>query len=106
MNTAISHEDQKRIWNEEHQNPYVLLPMDALKAPSSLVLFWNWFQQNYKDTTHLKALEMGCGKGRNSLWLAQQGVDMEAFGFSEIAIEEANQRADSIGVLGHIRKSW
>ena len=36
-----------------------------------------------------KALVIADGEGRNSVWLAQQGLSVEAFDFSPIAIEKA-----------------
>ena len=36
---------------------------------------------------------MGCGKGRNCIWLAEQGANMTGFDFSEVAIKESDKRA-------------
>jgi ubiquinone/menaquinone biosynthesis C-methylase UbiE len=38
---------------------------------------------------------MGCGKGRNCIWLAEQGVQMSGFDFSATAIRVAKERAVS-----------
>ena len=35
------------------------------------------------------ALDVGCGEGRNSLWLAEQGWDVTGIDFSPVAIEKA-----------------
>lgn len=86
---------QQKIWEEEHTNPHVLLPMNSTEASHGVSLFWNWLQE--KDFSHpLQGLEMGCGKGRNSIWLAKQDVSMTAFDFSKVAIEEAKRRAASL----------
>ena len=87
----ITHQEQQAIWEREHQNPLVLLQMDAKHASSGVVPFWQWLQQ-HGATLPLQGIEMGCGKGRNALWLAGQGVAMTGFDFSAAAIAEATHR--------------
>ena len=88
----ISHTDQQKIWEEEHKNPYVLLPMDSNEASSGVSSFWDWLKEK-GGVEKLRGIEMGCGKGRNSIWLAKQGANMTAFDFSSIAIDEAQKRS-------------
>jgi SAM-dependent methyltransferase len=40
-----------------------------------------------------KALEIGCGTGDNTIWLAQQGFDVIGVDAAEIAIERAGEKA-------------
>ncbi|MGF1667690.1 MAG: class I SAM-dependent methyltransferase [Acidimicrobiia bacterium] len=40
-----------------------------------------------------RALDLACGEGRNSLWLAGEGWSVLGVDFSEIAVGRANQRA-------------
>lgn len=88
----MKHEDQKRIWNEEHKDPRVLLQMDKSEASSGVKKFYDWLSvENLSDD--LRGVEMGCGKGRNSIWFSEQGVKMSAFDFSENAIKVAKMRA-------------
>lgn len=91
----FSHEDQQRIWDEEHQKPNVLLQMDSANASSGVERFWTFLSD--LDTQNLKGVEMGCGKGRNVIWLSQKGIEMYGFDFSPAAISEANQRAQNVG---------
>jgi SAM-dependent methyltransferase len=44
------------------------------------------------------ALSIADGEGRNSVWLAQQGLQVEAFDFSPVAVAKARQLAASRGV--------
>ncbi len=44
------------------------------------------------------ALELGCGTGRNAVWLAQRGFDVTALDISPLAVERARQRAATAGV--------
>lgn len=87
----MTHSHQQKIWEEEHRNPHVLLPMNSAEVSHGVSLFWDWLQKK-KISQPLRGVEMGCGKGRNSIWLAQQGVVMNAFDFSSFAIEEAQKR--------------
>lgn len=95
----FTHEDQRRIWNEEHTAPTVLLQMDSEEASSGVEKFWTFLG----DKKHDRGIEMACGKGRNVIWLAQQGVDMHGFDFAPAAIEEANRRAAKAGVGAHFK---
>lgn len=45
-----------------------------------------------------RALELGCGTGANSVWLAQQGFEVTALDLSPLAIERARRRSDEAGV--------
>lgn len=55
------------------------------------------------DVTGLTALDMGCGTGRHSLWLAAQGANVTAVDFSEGMLAEARQKpnADRVKFLQH-----
>ena len=44
------------------------------------------------------ALDLGCGEGRNALWLAEKGWTVTAVDFSSVAIGKARQIADHRGV--------
>ena len=90
----MPYSSQQQIWEQEHKHPHVLLPMNSTEVSQGVLLFWEWLQK--KNLSPLKGLEMGCGKGRNSIWLAQQGVAMNAFDFSPFAIEEAKKRFAAI----------
>ncbi|MEX1093080.1 MAG: class I SAM-dependent methyltransferase [Acidimicrobiia bacterium] len=45
-----------------------------------------------------RALDLGCGEGRNSIWLAEQGWDVTGVDFSNVAIERARAIAAQRGV--------
>ncbi|MFO0897698.1 MAG: class I SAM-dependent methyltransferase [Pirellulales bacterium] len=48
-----------------------------------------------------RALELGCGTGTNCVWLAQQGFEVTGVDVAPLAIEQAEQRARSVGVRVH-----
>lgn len=93
---SITHNKQKKIWEKEHKKPTVLPQMDQQEASSGVKKFFSWLSPS-NSSTKLKGVEMGCGKGRNSIWLAAQGLKMTAFDFSESAISEAKKRAKEAG---------
>lgn len=45
-----------------------------------------------------RALDLAGGEGRNAIWLAQQGWDVELVEFSQVALDKAAQRAEHAGV--------
>jgi methyl halide transferase len=45
-----------------------------------------------------RVLELGCGTGTNSIWLAQQGFDVTATDISPLALEQARHKAASARV--------
>jgi SAM-dependent methyltransferase len=48
-----------------------------------------------------KAMDLGCGPGRNSLYLAQQGFDVTGYDISDTAIQWAQERAAEKGIDVH-----
>src|SRR5262245_21080515 len=45
-----------------------------------------------------RALDLACGEGQNSIWLATLGWDVTGVDFSEVAIRKATERATRDGV--------
>jgi SAM-dependent methyltransferase len=45
-----------------------------------------------------RALDLGCGEGRNALWLASQGWDVTAVDFSQVAVERGRSWARQRGL--------
>jgi SAM-dependent methyltransferase len=93
----LTHADQLDRWDKEHQKPNILLQIDATTASSSVRKFYNWLQ-THETRKNLRGIEMCCGKGRNAIWLATQGISMIGADFSPTAIAEAKRRATKAGV--------
>mgnify|MGYP003829361703 CR=1 FL=1 len=49
-----------------------------------------------KEGTHV--LDLGCGFGRNSNWLAREGAIVDAVNINEEELNEARKRASELGV--------
>lgn len=45
-----------------------------------------------------RALDIGCGTGTNSVWLAQQGFEVTGIDLAPLAVEQAEKRAQAAGV--------
>jgi SAM-dependent methyltransferase len=48
-----------------------------------------------------RALEIGCGTGSNSVWLALQGFEVTGIDLAPLAVEQAEKRAAGAGVCVH-----
>jgi SAM-dependent methyltransferase len=83
-----------RDWNESYRDGN--LPWDTGRPSSEL---------QRVITQHIitpcRALELGCGTGTNSVWLAQQGFEVTGVDVAPLAVEQAEQRARAAGVKAH-----
>jgi SAM-dependent methyltransferase len=54
-----------------------------------------WVAQQTRDLVPGRALDMACGEGRNSIWLAQQGWQVTGADFSAAGLDKARMLAQS-----------
>lgn len=82
---------EKISWNERYREGD--LPWDTGRPSSELqrVVSRNGIQP-------CRALEIGCGTGTNSIWLAQQGFEVTGLDLAPLAVEQAQHRASAAGV--------
>lgn len=71
--------DDKTRWNNKHKN--VPMPMD----PSAIVIKY------VQPSTDKKALDIACGVGRNTHYLAQLGYQIDAIDISDYALAQIKQ---------------
>lgn len=83
--------DEAVRWDERYKTGD--LPWDTGKTSSELMRV---IAQEH--IAPCKALELGCGLGTNSIWLAQQGFDMTALDISPSAIQRARDIASRVAV--------
>jgi methyl halide transferase len=85
---------ERRDWNDHYQNGN--LPWDTGRPSSELqrVLSRNKIQP-------CRTLEIGCGTGTNSVWLAQQGFDVTGIDVAPLAVDRAKQLGHAAGVKVH-----
>jgi SAM-dependent methyltransferase len=81
-------------WNDRYRDGN--LPWDTGQPSSELqrVLSRNAIEP-------CRALELGCGTGTNSVWLAQQGFEVTGVDVAPLAVEQAEKRARAAGVKAH-----
>lgn len=82
---------EHRDWNESYREGN--LPWDTGRPSTELqrVLRQSKIQP-------CRALDIGCGTGTNSVWLAEQGFEVVGIDVAPLAIERANERAKAAGV--------
>ncbi|MGF1578783.1 MAG: class I SAM-dependent methyltransferase [Gemmataceae bacterium] len=79
-------EDRFSRWDQAYQNND--LPWDTQRPSSELVRV-----VKEHHITPCRVLEIGCGTGTNSLWLADQGFEVTGVDLSPTAIEIARSKA-------------
>lgn len=85
---SVLHQRQKEIWEREHDAPR-MFPTVHSKLPDPGVVRFCTFLHNAGITAG-HGLEICCGKGRNTIWLQEQGFQMEGFDFCSNAVAAAN----------------
>jgi SAM-dependent methyltransferase len=78
-------------WNERYRDGN--LPWDTGRPSSELERVLREY-----PVSPCRALDIGCGTGTNSVWLAQQGFEVTGVDVAPLAIELANERARAAGV--------
>lgn len=65
-----------------------------INAPDESLV--NWFERGLMKPS--RVLELGCGPGRNAVYMAKQKCEVDAVDVSPVAIEWAQERASDAGV--------
>jgi methyl halide transferase len=78
-------------WNDRYRDGN--LPWDTGRPSSELQRV---LSQN--KIPPCRALEIGCGTGTTSVWLAQQGFQVTGIDVAPLAVEQAQRRAHAAGV--------
>ena len=102
---------QLEIWESEHEEPVMFPLVDNGLPDPGVARFREWL--THATNHYQNGLEICCGKGRNTIWLAQDGAQMHGFDFSEVAITTAQQRLKELNLeervefrLGDATRHW
>lgn len=88
-------------WNFEYgQGSPHLLALSS-DQPSKATAKFVDFLKELETPFSGELLEVGCGMGRNTNWLAQIGFGVTGVDISEVAITEAKKRVQELGVTVH-----
>jgi SAM-dependent methyltransferase len=83
-------------WNDHYRDGN--LPWDTGRPSLELQSVLARLASEGNAIAPCRALDIGCGTGSNTLWLAQQGFDATGIDFAPLAIEQAQERARALGV--------
>ena len=85
----MSRADREK-WDKKYiAKPKLLLPRD----PSAIL------KEYVTDGLGKRALDLACGAGRNSLYLAQVGFKVDAVDIAELSLQTLRKEATALGVL-------
>lgn len=79
-------------WDQRYAQHHAEHGLVWSPAPNAL------FVEQVTGTTPGTAIDLGCGEGRNAVWLAEQGWDVTGIDFSAVALSAARELAAQAGV--------
>ena len=102
---------QKKIWINEHTKQETFTRMHSEKPSAPIPKFIDFLIAQGFIPKQTEALDIGCGKGRNSIYIAQRGFKVCGADFVPQAVEEAIKRASNFSVsakfeIFDISKKW
>jgi len=84
----VSQTDQEK-WNTRYREGAYA----ARTHPSALLA--EWLPKLEFRETHPRAIDVGCGTGRNAIYLARRGWQVDAVDISEVALEHLTETANA-----------
>jgi len=94
--------DMESKWNKLHS-----IERFRPKYPTDIVVrfMFTQFSRNIKDRGDLKILDMGCGAGRHTIFLAREGFQAFGTDISEEGLNAARERFKEERLEGTLKKS-
>jgi len=101
---------QGNVWEREYRNPKLVTKNEGPQSDTLRFLKFLKKEQKYKIEDR-NILDLGCGTGRNSNYLAERGNKVIGIEISRTALEIAKNRAHELGLavdyrLGDIGESY
>jgi len=84
----MDREVMQDMWNNRYQESETVFGHEANQFLVEIV----------EDVDRGTALDLGCGQGRNALWLAESGFTVTGLDLSPVAIAQARARAAELGL--------
>lgn len=88
----VNSRKQQKIWETEHLNS-TTLPSVGGEKPSGTVVDFLEFLKTNNLVSGKRLVDIGCGKGRNAIYLAQAGLSVYGLDYIDKAIEHAKEQA-------------
>lgn len=88
---------QQEVWLKEHSSQ-AMLPALAEQKPAGGVVKFIEFLKNRRVDIKGRAVDIGCGRGRNAVYLAELGLEVYAVDYIPPALKVAEKLAQSKGV--------
>jgi 2-polyprenyl-3-methyl-5-hydroxy-6-metoxy-1,4-benzoquinol methylase len=83
-----THEDRRDYWNERYTTQGLMWGIEANRFVAA----------ELAGLAPRRVLDLGCGQGRNSIWLAEHGHRVTGVDVSDVAIAQARELARDAGV--------
>ncbi|OGG34670.1 hypothetical protein A2363_03995 [Candidatus Gottesmanbacteria bacterium RIFOXYB1_FULL_47_11] len=83
---------QKELWIEEHKDPRFLVRVHADKPSGPIPGFVDFLKEKQLNPEQTKIFDAGCGKGRNSIYLADNGFKVVGGDFAPKAVIDAKAK--------------
>lgn len=94
--SAGGFDDAREFWNERYQAPEYIFGTEPNRFLAS---------QAHLFKPGQRVLDVACGEGRNSVWLAGLGCEVIGFDVSPLALDKARRLAASRGVEVEFREA-
>lgn len=86
--------EPKEFWESFYMDKNKEIPFFKVKGPDENLVEY----MEHELIVPGRVLELGCGPGRNAIYMAQKGYKVDAIDISENAIEWAKERANEVGL--------
>jgi SAM-dependent methyltransferase len=95
-------ETSKEVWDREYDT-FRVIPSSTRRMPSKALLL---FSEILNFERIGRVLDAGCGPGRNSIYLAKKGCQVDAIDFSRVALNELQIEAAKADVAHKISSRY
>ena len=84
---------QEQIWEREHREQKALPRLNSVEPYSGIVSFAEYLTNQQLEPPR-KVVDIGCGKGRNAIYLATIGYEVYGLDYISFAIDATHQLAE------------
>jgi SAM-dependent methyltransferase len=92
---------QEQVWEREHTEQKALPMVASIEPHSGVVSFVEYLTNQHVEPPR-KVVDIGCGKGRNAIYLAALGYEVYGLDYIPFAIDIARQLAEAKNVSDRV----